>query len=212
MTAAVRHYWRAASFIPPLAWAGSLVPAPTAHALALLAAVVIAAAVWGLVLLPCLVLVGKFGPRTLRELCPRWDDGWLPALQFTREQRATWRHAHPGKARSIPARLHRMVLGADRYRCINCGFQGARAKRNTGLQADHVFPFAHGGLTSPWNLVTLCARCNKTKSDYWPWPSGHPSYHAWDGFDNIAAAASILGRERARRWWPARVLLLAWAA
>ena len=211
MTGALR-YWRAASFIPPLAWAGSLVPAPSAHAPVLLATVAAAAALWGVVILPALVLAGKFGPRTLFELAPSWSDGWLPEAQFTRRQRAEWRHDHPGRDRTMPARLHRMVLRADRYRCVSCGFQGARAKRNTGVQADHVFPFAHGGLTSPWNLVTLCGRCNKVKSDYWPWPRGHPSYHAWDGFDNIQQAAAILAREQARRWGPVRWLRMAWAA
>lgn len=54
------------------------------------------------------------------------------------------------------------------YRCegirvfLRCKYQGR------DLQGDHWFPYSRGGKTSPENLVMLCSRCNKKKTNHVP--------------------------------------------
>ncbi|NER96676.1 MAG: HNH endonuclease [Symploca sp. SIO1B1] len=37
--------------------------------------------------------------------------------------------------------------------------------KDTTPNADHIVPFAHGGLTTWENLQLLCPRCNLSKGD-----------------------------------------------
>ena len=94
--------------------------------------------------------------------------------------------------------IRRIVYRADKFRCVFC-------RSRALLQVDHVCPRAAGGASRLRNYVTLCRRCNKTKSDFWP---GH-TYHPFDGLDDPAKAAAILRCELWARRNPLRWMRLA---
>jgi hypothetical protein len=126
----------------------------------------------------------------------------LPGMLVPRAVRAAWRAGkqHP----RCPARLRRAVLAADRGRCVFCG-------RRPGLQLDHVVPFSLGGLTWLWNLVTLCGRCNRIKSNFWIASDGYVFYRPFRGLDSADLAVLILRAERRARRNPLRWVRAAWA-
>ena len=144
----------------------------------------------GLVLWPLLILATVFFlPSVAGALVPRRWRRW-------------WRHDRQRPA--IPAWLRRTVLEADRHRCVFCG-------SHAGLQLDHVRPWASGGMTSLWNLVTLCNKHNVLKSNYWRDRDGYVHYRSFQGSDDVRKAAQILAAERRARLNPLRWLRAAWA-
>jgi HNH endonuclease len=136
-------------------------------------------------------------------------DGTAAAAFFARRQliprtwRSWWRRGRPRP--HIPDRLRYRVQRADRWQCVYCGY-------HYDLQLDHVRPWSAGGLSSLWNLVTLCGTCNRAKSNYWRYRSGRIIYRAYtaDGAERmpsrseIAGAALILAAERHARLSPLR--------
>jgi 5-methylcytosine-specific restriction endonuclease McrA len=105
----------------------------------------------------------------------------------------------------IPKFLRTVVFAADRYQCAHCGY-------GEGLQVDHVFPWSLGGLTVFFNLVTLCAECNRAKSNYWQFRrSRNVVYVPFAGYNVPGRAAAILDSERHRRRNPLRLWRAAWA-
>lgn len=123
-----------------------------------------------------------------------------PAL-VPRRVRMARRHDRPRP--QIPRWLRRAVYAADRFRCVYCG-SGEK------IQLDHVIPWSFGGLTTLWNLVTLCGKCNRIKSNYWKSDTGKVYYRAWTMTDSRAAvgtmgmAGMIHARELRARRNPAR--------
>lgn len=62
----------------------------------------------------------------------------------------------PARSRAISARVRRVVMERDRYRCVACGsFED--------LRIDHVHPWSLGGSNDAVNLQTLCHPCNQAK-------------------------------------------------
>lgn len=53
--------------------------------------------------------------------------------------------------------VRQLVFQRDGYVCRICG------KRTTVLHCDHIVPISRGGTNSPYNLQTLCPRCNMRK-------------------------------------------------
>jgi 5-methylcytosine-specific restriction endonuclease McrA len=140
----------------------------------------------------------------------------VAALAIPRSWRMAYRRRHTRP--SVPVRIRRAVLAADRNRCIYCGSQplaavGMRlpAVDVGGLQLDHVRPRSCGGLDSLWNFVTLCGHHNRIKSNYWVWPSGQVTYRAFNNYDDRATAAAILEVERRARWNVVRWWRAAWS-
>lgn len=177
---------RAAAAAPALGggwWAWTAAGHP-GHLAGLAGAAGLALAVWPLALLA--VVFGT--PAALASVIPwRW--------------RVAWRRRRD----HVPARIRRAVFAADRHRCLWCrGDLG-------GLQLDHVRPWSLGGLSSLWNLVTLCAPCNLVKSNYWRFRSGHVVYRSWEGSADAATAAAILAVEKRARLNPARWWRAAWS-
>jgi 5-methylcytosine-specific restriction endonuclease McrA len=131
------------------------------------------------------------------------------ALLIPRRWRIWWRH-QPGRdglprtRPAIRAFVRRAILAADRHACLYCGSPA-------DPQLDHVRPWAAGGLNCLWNLAVLCGPCNRVKSNYWVWSSGHVSYRAFTGYANQAAAAAMLAAERRARLNPARWWRAAWS-
>lgn len=117
-----------------------------------------------------------------------------------------WRKAHRRrhgrehcKSAYIGKRLRRAVLAADRHGCVmndeDC---------SGPAQVDHVRPWSQGGLTSLFNLMTLCRYHNvPVKSNYWP--------GAYYRGDDIEGARRVLATERVARLNPARWLRAAWS-
>lgn len=134
----------------------------------------------------------------------------VAGLAVPRRCRMWWRDLHYGRRPHISVRLRRLVYRADRYRCVYC-------RAADDLQLDHVRPWAAGGLTALFNLVTLCGPCNRVKSNYWRYRSGYVMYRGWpqtaalSRSQQLAAAASILAVERRARMSPLRWLLIAWS-
>lgn len=144
----------------------------------------------GLALAVAVVLTARAAAARLAVLL---IPGILPALAPRRWRiRRRKEHCRP----SVPARLRRALLAADR-RCVYCG-------RRDDPQLDHVRPWSAGGLTTGFNLAVLCGLCNKTKSNYSRDRDGYVHYRPWPGFDDIAAAAAILQAELRCRRSPAR--------
>ena len=57
--------------------------------------------------------------------------------------------------------VRRAVLLRDGHQCVHCGSEGG----GEALHVDHIVPKSLGGMALLWNLQTLCARCNRLKSD-----------------------------------------------
>jgi hypothetical protein len=119
------------------------------------------------------------------------------AILVPRQMRMAWRQMNGGRRPHIPVRLRRAVFAADGWACVACG-------NTAGLQLDHVRPWSCGGLNRIWNLVTLCANCNRVKSNYWVWANGRVTYTGWEGSSNRQLAAAILAVERRARRNPWR--------
>ena len=128
-----------------------------------------------------------------------------------------WRKRHRkrrprGEQRSarLSAALKRVVIAADRRRCVGCH---ARLLVHVDhLEIDHVMPWSLGGLTTLFNCRALCKRCNLVKSNFWRYRrSGRAVYVPWEGFANAAQAEAILRAERCGQWNPLRLLRAAWA-
>jgi len=61
----------------------------------------------------------------------------------------------------ITKKLRYIILQRDRYRCTLCGVTSKQ--KDVRLHVDHIIPRDWGGPTKPWNLTTLCAKCNEGK-------------------------------------------------
>jgi HNH endonuclease len=168
-----------------------------------------------LMIVPALLLCLFFLPTAWTGIIPR---------SWRQEHRK--RHGRENcRSSYIPKFLRHLVFAADGWRCVACG---SREK----LQVDHFFPWSLGGLTVLFNLVTLCGRCNRIKSNYWMFRrSGRVVYRAFDDAQELAdvaytqaaaslgtmirsraidQAAGILADERAVRWLPTRAIRAAW--
>lgn len=146
----------------------------------------------GLVIIPAAIVLGLFlVPRSGAALVPR---SWRRRYRHARGPREYQRSAR------ISPFLRRVIFAADRHRCVYC-------KSWRDLQADHYLPWSQGGLTTVWNMMTLCRDCNLVKSNYWHGVFYRPS----DGYDDIGRAAAILACERRHRYNPLRLARAAWA-
>jgi hypothetical protein len=112
-----------------------------------------------------------------------------------RRVRMARRHDRPRPP--IPRWLRKAVYAADRYRCVYCASR-------LQLQLDHVIPWSFGGLTVLWNLVTLCGRCNRIKSNYWKSDTGQVYYRPFRNAASKGMAGMILRRELRTRRNPVR--------
>lgn len=129
----------------------------------------------------------------------------LPQLLTPREVRAARRgpridpatglEVRPARP-AIPAWLRRAVYAADRYRCVYC-------RSKAGIQFDHIVPWSYGGLSSLWNGATLCAKCNRVKSDYHK-INGRIYYRPWRDAADQHQAEAILRAEILARYSPLR--------
>lgn len=104
--------------------------------------------------------------------------GWVALAWATRG--LPWLHRRRTDPHFVPRAVRRAVLRRDGHRCVYCG-----SRRR--LQCDHWRPVAAGGVAVMSNLVTLCARDNLIKSDYWP----GRRYHPWPSYAAPALARSI---------------------
>jgi 5-methylcytosine-specific restriction endonuclease McrA len=156
------------------------------HVPGLLTAEVFCFIFWPLVL----VLVLYCGPGLPLALVPWRARRWYRELRGGRPAIASW--------------LRRGVLAADRHRCCYCGGRWE-------LQLDHIRPWSLGGLSVLWNFAVLCGRCNRVKSNYWRFRSGHVVYRAWAGSADAALAERILAHEKRHRLNLARWVRAAWA-
>jgi hypothetical protein len=134
----------------------------------------------------------------------------LPALAAAMMIPRRWRIAHRILDKTRPATprwLRRVIFSADMYRCVACH----RGAGQIALQLDHYRPWAGGGPSSMANLMTLCAGCNRVKSDYWRDDDGYVHYHPFHNARNEVMARAILAAERRARRNPLRWLRMAWA-
>src|SRR6266568_2427907 len=108
------------------------------------------------------------------------------------------RHPRP----ALPKRLRDIIMAADRSRCVAC----KRSPRRHGvkLQFDHYIPWSFGGLSSLFNVMLLCAECNRVKSNYWRSDSGKVYYRGWAGMTSATRAGGITRRELIARHSPLR--------
>jgi hypothetical protein len=127
--------------------------------------------------------------------------GALASAAVPRRWRVEYRHAHGREgARSafIPARLRRVVMAADRGRCV------VGVDCRGGPEIDHGWPWAGGGRTALGNCFVLCHWHNRVKSNYWRDRDGYVHYRPFSDADDVAMAAAILACERRARWNLAR--------
>lgn len=155
--------------------------------------------VLGLAVLPALIVLAIF-------LVPKSG-----AALVSRERRKRYRRKlinrgiprEQQRSSRISGFLRRVTYAADRYRCTGC-----RQKLGVHfLQVDHYCPWSQGGLTTVWNTMSLCAGCNRVKSNYWH----GVFYRPLDAeSDDIRRAAAILARERRHRYNLLRLTRAAW--
>jgi hypothetical protein len=131
-----------------------------------------------------------------------------PAALVPRKWRKRYRHWRGPREAQRSARiskfLRRVTYAADRHRCTYCR---KPASPGIPLQVDHYLPWSQGGLTTPWNTMTLCRDCNLTKSNYWR----GVFYRPVEGHEDTGLAAAILAAERRHRYNPLRLTRAAWA-
>lgn len=60
--------------------------------------------------------------------------------------------------------LREYILYRDNYTCKKCG-ASKTIEPNLLLEVDHIVPVSKGGESIPWNLQTLCWKCNRSKSN-----------------------------------------------
>jgi hypothetical protein len=155
-----------------------------------------------LVIPAAIVALLFFAPKIPAGCVPR---DWRKRYRKRLIARGTPRGSQHSSYISKP--LRRVVLAAGRNRCAACptriweGF----------CEMDHIMPWSLGGLTTLFNLMALCPRCNQTKSNFWRFRAGNTVYVPRPGFSNQALADEILGKERRARWNPLRLLRAAWA-
>lgn len=70
--------------------------------------------------------------------------------------------------RAFPPADRRWIASITGDRCEHRSLFGLLRCRAKGEQADHHYPHSHGGATDRHNLVWLCARHNRRKSDRLP--------------------------------------------
>lgn len=128
----------------------------------------------------------------------------LPLLLVPDRARIWWRHRNEGRRPSLPGWLRRAVYAADRNRCCYCG-------SGQELQLDHVKPWSRGGLSAMWNMMTLCGRCNRVKSNFWIARDGYRFYRPWSGAGNEREAEAILRYELRHRWGLGRWIRAGWS-
>lgn len=154
----------------------------------------------------------------------------LPGLLLSGLVPAQWRINHRKrhgrencKSAVITAGLRRVVLAADRHRCLYCGItarelallpprvntDGVVTRRR--LHVDHFRPWQPGGLTTFFNMGTLCDEHNEIKCNYWRKRSGYTWYRYRDNAELMRQAADITETIRWKRWSVLRLLRAAWA-
>lgn len=136
----------------------------------------------------------------------RWCRGcgdWLTAELVTRQgvcrphANAEYRARYADDPRAVRARVHARKRGVapvptiaqelllERFggRCAYCP-----APATTW---DHVVPVAHGGQTTPGNIVPACTSCNSSKGtrDVIEWLTSQGRHASWDLLDVLALAA-----------------------
>jgi len=78
-------------------------------------------------------------------------------------RRREWNDAT--KSRHIPDDVRDDVFVRDRGQCAYASKDGTRCESRTGLQVDHIKPFAVGGSHNPSNLRLLCAAHNRRAAE-----------------------------------------------
>jgi predicted restriction endonuclease len=70
--------------------------------------------------------------------------------------------------RAPTTKLRLAVLKRDQFRCLLCG---SRPADNVHVQLDahHIRPFAHKGVTTERNLITICHTCHKGLDPHFEW-------------------------------------------
>jgi len=151
---------------------------------------------------PALVIGGVF-PRRWRV---RYRQRQIDAGRPRESQRSSY----------ISASLRRVVLAADRYRCVAC--KARLGVHVAWLEIDHMISWRGGGRTTFFNCSALCQPCNGIKSNYSVDRDGYIHYHGYRGLragqplpPAVLQAAEILRRERRHRWNPLRLFRAAWA-
>ena len=67
----------------------------------------------------------------------------------------------PGRSRYIPSSRRERAFARASYQCEYHGPGGVRCTERTGLEIDHVVPYAKGGTNSESNLRVLCPSHNQ---------------------------------------------------
>ncbi len=67
----------------------------------------------------------------------------------------------PGRSRYIPSSRRERAFARASYQCEYHGPGGVRCTERTGLEIDHVVPYAQGGTNSASNLRVLCPSHNQ---------------------------------------------------
>lgn len=167
------------------------------------AAGAVALAVLGVVAWPlALILLIAVVPYSISLLWPRsarakWRNrrSWWTGQKIARQSQSS---------QDIPGWMRRILLIADRYRCLNCGHEPADLRE---LHSDHRVPWSWGGLTLLPNLFLLCATCNVVKMTYWV--DRHGVEHGRTS--NLDVARDVWAAERRARYSLLRWLRIAWA-
>jgi hypothetical protein len=170
----------------------------------------------GLLVIPVTVLIVLF-------VLPAMLRGGLVPNQWRINHRK--RHGRANcKSAVITESLRRVVYAADRHRCLYCGITARELAalpprvgkdgiiRPRTLHVDHWKPWQPGGLTTLFNLSTLCDEHNEIKLNYWRQRNGYVWYRPSERNQaRLAQAAQISAAIRWRRWSPFRLWRAAWA-
>lgn len=159
---------------------------------------------WVLFILPAVLIGGPFRQLRIRH-----------RLHHDRAQ---------CKSAVITAGLRRVILAADRNRCLYCGITAAqlaalpprpgkdgRLYKRT-IHVDHGMPWRAGGRTTVLNLTALCDEHNEIKLNWWREKNGYIWYRPENRTPETLRMAEIITMTvRRRRWNLLRLLRIAWA-
>lgn len=80
-------------------------------------------------------------------------------------RRREWKSQTHGTSRHVSGGVRDKVFVRDEGRCSYVAADGTRCQCTTGLQVDHIVPFANGGTHNPSNLRLLCGGHNRLAAE-----------------------------------------------
>jgi hypothetical protein len=121
----------------------------------------------------------------------------------TIQETTSWSYSSSRMPDDLWQMIRALVFQIDNYTCRWCGATGVE------LHCDHIVPLSKGGTNSPYNLHTLCRRCNIAKGSNEPvFVVKAPMWRLWQRLIEaqpellaVYQTARMLRDDRTEKWF-----------